>query len=96
MPNRIEPQTDWADTGDEVVIRLHLDDMNETPIVHVEDFGTLLRVRGQDQQRKRHAFSKTIPITKGSGRPTASLRDGLLLIRVKKPSPVDQPTIPNS
>lgn len=88
------PRTDLTETGEEVVIRLHLDDMKDAPIVHVEDFGSLLRVRGQDQARKQRAFSKTIPIIRGSERPTASFQNGMLQIRIKKTLTPDQTTNP--
>lgn len=91
-----ELQTHMTETVEELIIRLSLPGLEDSASLFVEDFGNLLRVRGQTGSTCPRAFAKSIPIPSGQEPPKATLHDGILSIRVKRP-PQDMPsTIPNT
>lgn len=96
MRSTTDLKTDWIRTGDDLIIRMELPAWSDKPILFVEHFDEMLRVRGQAGSGKAEAFTKSIPIRCGAERPTAFLQDGVLSIRVKSPDGFTHSTIPVS
>lgn len=88
--------THMVQAGEDLVIRMEIPAWSEEPVLFVEHFDEMLRIRGQFGSRKGDAFAKSIPIRCGEERPQASLQDGVLSIRVKNPIIPRHSTVPNT
>ncbi len=96
MLSSFDLKTDLVESDDEFIIRFRLPDLNIEPIIHVEHFGDLLRIRGQAGVGPEHTFTKSVAICCGDETPRASFHDGILSVSVKRLAAQKHSTSPKS